>query len=180
MAEMLIQMQAEATGWHQNLRCEGPYLQDGWAVVPADLEAAVAQNGGVVTLTVGSAPAEDYPAVQDRRTADRGEDYPVVTALEAGTYVPPPGPTEEELAAEALSRRDQLLRDTDWTQVLDAPLDEESRTAVRAYRQALRNLETQEGFPAEILWPELPELTAADPDPVDEAFDVLIGGNADA
>ena len=64
--------------------------------------------------------------------------------------------------------------------MLDAPLDEESRTAVRAYRQALRNLETQEGFPAEILWPKLPELTAADPDPVDEAFDVLIGGNADA
>ena len=66
MAEMLIKMQAEATGWHQNLRCEGPYLQDGWAVVPADLEAAVAQNGGVVTLTVGSAPAEDYPAAAPR------------------------------------------------------------------------------------------------------------------
>ena len=172
MADMLIKLEADATGWHDNLRCEAPYLRDGWAVVPAALEAVVAQHGGVVELTVGETPMENYPEIQDRRTADRGQPYPAVTAMEAGTYVPPPGPTEEELAASALSRRDQLLRDTDWTQTLDAPLD--------AYRQALRDLPNQEGFPEDILWPELPEITAAAPDPVDEAFDVLMGGEADA
>ena len=180
MADMLIKLTADATGRHDNLRCEAPYLRDGWAVVPAALETVVAQHGGVVELTVGAADPEDFPEIQDRRTADRGQPYPAVTAVEAGTYVPPPGPTEEELAASALSRRDQLLRDTDWTQTLDAPLDAESREAVRTYRQALRDLPNQEGFPEDILWPELPEITAADPDPVDEAFDVLMGGEADA
>lgn len=101
MADMVIRLEADATGWHDNLRCEGPYLRDGWAVVPADLEETVARCGGVVELTVGEAPPADYPALLDRRT-DRSGPYPAVTALEAGTYVPPPGPpepTEEELAA---------------------------------------------------------------------------------
>lgn len=180
MAEMLIKVAADVTGWHDNLRCEGPYLRDGWAVVPADLEETVAQNGGVVHLTLGETVRETYPTVPDRRTADRGTPYPAVTAVEAGTYVPPPGPSDETLAAEALSRREQLLRDTDWTQTLDAPIDAASREAVRLYRQALRDLPEQAGFPREILWPELPEITAAEPDPVDAAFDVLIGGEADA
>ena len=180
MAEMLIKQEADATGWHDNLRCEGPYLRDGWAVVPAALEETVAQNGGVVNLTLGEVSPEEYPQISDRRTVGRGTSYPVVTAMEAGTYVPPPAPPAEDLAAAALSRRDQLLRDTDWTQTLDAPIDTASREAVRLYRQALRDLPEQEGFPENILWPELPEITAAEPDPVDEAFDVLIGGNADA
>ena len=51
---------------------------------------------------------------------------------------------------------------------------------MRLYRQALRDLPEQEGFPQEILWPEMPEITAAEPDPVDEAFDVLMGGEANA
>ena len=180
MAEMLIKIEADATGWHDNLRCEGPYLRDGWAVVPTDLEEVVAQSGGVVQLTLGEAAVEAYPAVLDRRTADRGLPYPVVSGAEAGTYVPPAGPSEEALAAAALAQRDQLLRDTDWTQTLDAPIDVASREAMRLYRQALRDLPEQEGFPQEILWPELPEITAAEPDPVDEAFDVLMGGEADA
>lgn len=101
MADMVIRLEADATGWHDNLRCEAPALRDGWAVVPADLEETVANCGGVVELTVGEAPPADYPELLDRRT-NRGGPYPVVLAMEAGTYVPPPGPpepTEEELAA---------------------------------------------------------------------------------
>lgn len=98
MADMLIKLEADATGWHDNLRCKTPYLRDGWAVVPAALEETVRSSGGVVELTVGEAPVEDWPEIQDRRT-DRSGPYPAVTAMEAGTYVPPPGPTPEELAA---------------------------------------------------------------------------------
>ena len=98
MADMLIKLEADATGWHDNLRCEAPYLRDGWAVVPAALEETVRSSGGVVELTVGEALPSDFPEIQDRRT-DRSGPYPAVTAMTAGTYVPPPGPTEEELAA---------------------------------------------------------------------------------
>lgn len=79
-------------------------------------------------------------------------------------------------AEEARSQRDKLLADTDWTQVLDAPVDTETREAYRAYRQALRDIPEQEGFPHSITWPELPVKVKAAPDPVDEAVGLLLSG----
>ena len=77
---------------------------------------------------------------------------------------------------EARTQRDKLLSETDWTQVLDAPIDADTREAYRAYRQALRDIPEQEGFPETITWPELPSVTKADPDPVDTAVDTMLGG----
>lgn len=77
---------------------------------------------------------------------------------------------------EARSKRDKLLADTDWTQVLDAPIDAETREAYRTYRQSLRDISEQDGFPETITWPELPSVTKADPDPVDTAVDTMLGG----
>lgn len=79
-------------------------------------------------------------------------------------------------AEEARAKRDKLLAETDWTQVLDSPIDAETREAHRAYRQALRDIPEQEGFPDTITWPELPATTKAAPDPVDTAVDTLLGG----
>ena len=85
-----------------------------------------------------------------------------------------------ETAEEIRAQRDKLRADTDWTQTLDAPIDAATRESMRTYRQALRDVPQQDGFPADIQWPELPETVKAAPDPVDTAFDVLIGGDADA
>lgn len=52
------------------------------------------------------------------------------------------------------SQRDRLLSSCDWTQVADAPVN---KTAWAAYRQELRNLPKQAGFPANIVWPSEPE-----------------------
>jgi Phage tail assembly chaperone protein len=50
--------------------------------------------------------------------------------------------------------RAQMLKDSDWTQVADAPVD----TAVWAtYRKELRDISTQVGFPWTIVWPVKPE-----------------------
>ena len=81
-----------------------------------------------------------------------------------------------ETAEEARAKRDKLLAATDWTQVLDAPIDEDTKAAYRAYRQALRDVPQQEGFPETIIWPELPAKTKAAPEPVDEAVDLLLSG----
>ena len=80
------------------------------------------------------------------------------------------------ITARARAQRDKLQLDTDWTQTLDAPIDSDTRAAYRAYRQALRDIPEQEGFPEAITWPELPSVTKADPDPVDTAVDTLLGG----
>lgn len=59
--------------------------------------------------------------------------------------------TEEDIAAEVNTKaaqlrrqRDIALMNSDWTQVLDAPVD---RTAWAAYRQALRDLPQDPNFP---------------------------------
>lgn len=49
--------------------------------------------------------------------------------------------------------RNQKLSESDWTQVLDAPVDQ---AAWAIYRQALRNVTSQAGFPWSVVWPESP------------------------
>jgi hypothetical protein len=50
-------------------------------------------------------------------------------------------------------KRNQLLLESDWTQCIDSPVNQE---AWANYRQLLRNIPQQEGFPWDISWPEKP------------------------
>jgi hypothetical protein len=59
----------------------------------------------------------------------------------------------EAKAAEVRQQRNQLLADCDWTQLPDAPVD---TAAWAAYRQELREVPDQPGFPWEVIWPHLP------------------------
>lgn len=67
-----------------------------------------------------------------------------------------PEPTTEEIAAQVRAKRDALLAETDFLMMPDYPLGEEDSAALKAYRQGLRDVPTQEGFPSEVAWPELP------------------------
>jgi hypothetical protein len=49
--------------------------------------------------------------------------------------------------------RDKRLADSDWTQVADAPVD---KAAWATYRQGLRDVPAQAGFPWDITWPVKP------------------------
>ncbi len=62
---------------------------------------------------------------------------------------------EKEAAAARQARRERkrLLAESDWTQVADAPVDQ---AAWATYRQALRDVTGQAGFPHEVDWPEPP------------------------
>lgn len=64
--------------------------------------------------------------------------------------------TDEEYAAEARERRNLLIAETDYLAMPDYPLDKEKKAAVLAYRQALRDVPEQEGFPRQIDWPVKP------------------------
>jgi len=59
-------------------------------------------------------------------------------------------------AEESRSRRDYLLSICDWTQLADAPLTTTEKSAWKKYRQDLRDVPEQSGFPAEIVWPVAP------------------------
>lgn len=69
-------------------------------------------------------------------------------------YVPPPSPTEEQMAEQVRYQRDRLLVETDWTQAADVPQATKDKWA--PYRQALRDVPEQEGFPFNVVWPNKP------------------------
>jgi hypothetical protein len=61
---------------------------------------------------------------------------------------------DAEQAKSVRDTRNQKLKDSDWTQVADAPVD---KAAWATYRQALRDITAQAGFPWDIQWPTQPE-----------------------
>lgn len=61
---------------------------------------------------------------------------------------------DDRAAEEVRTKRDSLLAESDWTQVADAPVD---KAAWATYRQALRDIPEQAGFPNEVTWPTKPE-----------------------
>lgn len=66
----------------------------------------------------------------------------------------PEPPTQGEIAASARARRAALLAASDWTQLPDVPAA--TRAAWKPYRQALRDVPDQPGFPTSIDWPAEP------------------------
>jgi hypothetical protein len=75
-------------------------------------------------------------------------------ALDMGPaeYVAPVIP-EPDYAAIARAQRNAMLAACDWTQLADAPVDD---LAWATYRQALRDIPDQAGFPASVEWPVAP------------------------
>lgn len=56
-------------------------------------------------------------------------------------------------AEQIRAERNQLLASSDWTQVVDAPVDQATWAA---YRQELRDITSQVGFPENVIWPVAP------------------------
>lgn len=107
----------------------GGVVQEAWSRDPFELF-----NSGYASLFV-SCPDE----VQQGWTFD-------------GTTWAEPTVTVPDAAVQARAKRDALLRESDWTQLPDAPVD---RAAWAAYRQALRDVPLQPGFPASVTWPKV-------------------------
>jgi hypothetical protein len=60
---------------------------------------------------------------------------------------------EEEKSSEIRKQRNELLSDTDWTQLNDVSSTVSQQYA--NYRQALRDMPQQSGFPWNITWPNV-------------------------
>jgi hypothetical protein len=69
-----------------------------------------------------------------------------------------PAPDLEELASIARAQRDKLLAESDVMVLPDrwAAMTTEQQSAWAAYRQALRDIPQQEGFPLTVDWPDQP------------------------
>lgn len=69
-----------------------------------------------------------------------------------------PQPTEEEKRkkkeAEVRAQRDALIDKTDYLLAPDYPISAKDLEKVKAYRQALRDIPEQKGFPDNVVWPD--------------------------
>lgn len=69
-----------------------------------------------------------------------------------------PQPTEEEKRkkkeTELRAQRDALIAKTDYLLAPDYPISAKDLEKVKAYRQALRDVPAQEGFPDNVVWPD--------------------------
>jgi hypothetical protein len=78
-------------------------------------------------------------------------DQPAQTAAEQeATYK---AMKDAEQAASVRRQRTEKLNDCDWTQIADSTAD---KTAWATYRQQLRDITGQTGFPWTITWPDAP------------------------
>lgn len=161
---------------------------------PPDLEFEVIDGGGtaLIRLYENVEPYEEpetetSPAISgymfDRYTITRPHSRVLEADVRKNTALWLDYARSEErqtLAVSVRAKRNELLTEIDWTQALDAPVSAESREALRLYRQALRDITERADFPYVTEWPECPAITKDAPDPVDAAFDTLVGGERNA
>jgi homogentisate 1,2-dioxygenase len=111
------------------------------------MKAHVIENG-VVINTIEVESLEFLPNLVEATEGGIGWSY------DNGVFTAPVVVvSDEETAQQVRSKRDSLLTESDWTQVADAPVDQE---AWATYRQALRDIPSQAGFPNTVNWPVEP------------------------
>jgi hypothetical protein len=69
--------------------------------------------------------------------------------------------------------RSQILLATDWSQLADAPIDAATKLKYSTYRQALRDISKQPGFPnGVVVWPDVPAEVGAQLNPKSSLADI--------
>jgi hypothetical protein len=64
---------------------------------------------------------------------------------------------ENKLTILILQQRNNLLINSDWTQIPNGPLTLERQEQWSVYRQQLRDITLQSGYPFNVVWPTQPE-----------------------
>lgn len=108
-------------------------------------------NGGVVQEAWSRDPFELFDHGYASRFITCPDEVRQGWTYDGSTWA---APVEQavDLAKQVRAQRDALLRESDWTQLPDVPVD---RQAWATYRQALRDITSQPGFPATVTWPKV-------------------------
>lgn len=70
---------------------------------------------------------------------------------------------DDSMVAEAIrNKRDNLIGETDYYLMPDYPSNPQNLEELKVYRQALRDIPKQEGFPRDVRWPDVPKLLCKD------------------
>lgn len=116
----------------------------------ADGRFVFSLKGGSGFVEISNAVHQDLLRGESRgmRIVPDGSGIPVLVSA--------PAPSVDSVAATVRSERAKLLSQCDWTALPDVPLSQSERTLWESYRQALRDITIQPGFPQSVVWPESP------------------------
>lgn len=70
---------------------------------------------------------------------------------------------DDSMVAEAIrDKRDNLIGETDYYLMPDYPSNPQNLEELKVYRQALRDVPKQKGFPRDVRWPDVPKFLCKD------------------
>jgi len=125
-----------------NLRRDNPNTS-----FPKEIPSETLAAYGVVEVTITPMPAIDG------RTHTQNRSVQFIDGVWTQVWTPEQL-GEQEAGANIRADRNSRLAQSDWTQGKDIP--EATSTAWATYRQALRDIPTQAGFPYNVTWPQEP------------------------
>jgi hypothetical protein len=97
-------------------------------------------------------PVKKYVVTDDTVVEER--DPPVLIDGEVHFYSEREK-TNDEYWSEIRENRNQLLLDTDWTDLPNSPLTDSQKTNYQRYRNELRDVPQSTANPKDVVWPEL-------------------------
>lgn len=110
-----------------------------------------------VFLVPANATVNAPPAVADGQQALWRDGAWIVEPIPEPEPEPQPEPIPALLTWDDVrTHRNMLLAQCDWTQISDAPLSPEQKSAWRGYRQALRDITETYETPEAVVWPSQP------------------------
>ena len=128
--------------WGADIVYEGPQATGG-TVYQYSMRQGVVQIGDKWHTNYVLGPIfTDTPASEGRPAKTAAENEAEYKAMK-----------DAEQAANVRRQRNDKLKDCDWTQIADSTAD---KPTWATYRQALRDITAQSGFPWDITWPDAP------------------------
>ena len=122
---------------------------------PSPLTDDVAANFWVYPVRSTQAPAFDYKKNNVLNVAKQNNIWIQVWSQVDASAEEIAQRTDDK-AQEVRAIRNVKLADCDWTQLQDSPLDQDGKLAWALYRETLRVVPEQAGFPWEVDWPPAP------------------------
>ena len=127
------------------------------AWVNYDKNTELLETDGYLPVIVIEETTAERPIVKYREVNGQIEQYAEIAPIPAV-----PELTEEQQKMQVRAQRNSLLTLCDWTQLPDAPLTAEQKQEWAEYRQALRDVPEQTGFPENVIWPSTPSVEVSD------------------
>jgi hypothetical protein len=124
---------------------------------PKNIPDSLLSEFGLVRVTEAAAP--DYDSRTHRLVTQQPTLVDGVWTVTRAVVAKDQAQVDAEAAQKASSvrqQRDKLLAETDWLVIKNLELNQNIPGVWEVYRQALRDIPSQEGFPWNVTWPESP------------------------